>query len=60
MGAIVDTGYGREQVMDVLGPVDGTQGAATVYLRPAGGGIEWTVRLASYESILATGEDAPR
>lgn len=49
VGAVLDTVYGRQQVMDVLGhPHD----RPTVYLRPERGGTEWTVAVAELPGVL--------
>lgn len=50
IGTVFDTiEHGRQQVMDVmwLGDV-----GATVYLRPEGGGIEWTVPLSGLARLI--------
>ncbi|WP_436773704.1 hypothetical protein [Yinghuangia sp. YIM S09857] len=49
VGAVLDTVYGRQQVMDVLGhPHD----RPTVYLRPERSGSEWTVAVAELPGVL--------
>ncbi|WP_436787926.1 hypothetical protein [Yinghuangia sp. YIM S10712] len=50
IGAIVETvDWGRQQVMDVLPQRDH---GATVYLRPEGGGLEWTVPVSALPRFL--------
>ncbi|MCF2526340.1 hypothetical protein [Yinghuangia soli] len=51
VGTIVHTIYGPQQVMDVS---DVGQAEMTLWLRPERGGLEWTVSLAGYPSVLAT------
>ncbi|MGW0663845.1 hypothetical protein [Streptodolium elevatio] len=49
VGAVLDTVYGRQRVMDVLNvPYD----RPTVYLRPERGGLEWTVAVAELPNVL--------
>lgn len=51
VGRIVDTKeHGRQQVMDVLDL--GDERGALVYLRPEGGGCEWTVRESAWGQIV--------
>lgn len=51
IGAIVETvDRGRQQVMDVLPRRDH---GATMYLRPEGGGLEWTVPVSALPRFLA-------
>lgn len=50
IGEIVDTIYGRQQVMDVL---DGfPHETPTMYLRPEGGGREWCVSVEQLGRVL--------
>ncbi|MCF2531960.1 hypothetical protein [Yinghuangia soli] len=50
VGSMVDTIYGRQQIMDVTGAADGE---TTVWLRPERGGIEWTVRASGFAAVVA-------
>lgn len=52
IGAVLDTIYGRQTVMDIIGTAPAEADRATVYLRPEGGGLEWSVPLSSYAAIL--------
>lgn len=54
IGAVLDTIHGRQMVMDVVGTVDDGGDRATVYLRPEGGGLEWSVSLSSFSCLFAT------
>lgn len=49
VGMILDTVYGRQQVMDVL---ELLHEEPTVYLRPEQGGREWTVPVAEFGRVV--------
>ncbi|MEU8140041.1 hypothetical protein [Streptodolium elevatio] len=51
IGSIVETlEHGRQQVMDVLDLSD--ERGRLIYLRPEGGGCEWTVRESGWGQVV--------
>ncbi|MGW0660523.1 hypothetical protein [Streptodolium elevatio] len=57
IGAILDTVYGPQRVMDVL---DAAQDRRTVYLRPERGGLAWTIAAAELGRVARGTDDGPR
>ncbi|WP_436772890.1 hypothetical protein [Yinghuangia sp. YIM S09857] len=56
IGAVLDTVYGRQRVMDVL---DAGHDRRTVYLRPERGGMEWTIAATDLGRVMRAPGDSP-